>query len=299
MEDLDISAKVKRNGNHYFAYGEFSDIYMGSLSKSSGSKEVVLKFLRGIKRDGLEQFVKDLRREGAIWRQLKHENIAEFYGLALTLGPMPALVLDYYPNGNIIAYLRQQKASNAERLSLVKDIANGLKYLHLHNPVVVHGDIRSANVFVTAEGHAVLADFGLAFIIHSSEFTTAKTAGNSRWTAPELMSGEEETTLSTSTDVFAFGMTIIEIYTEQHPFNDIKNDATVLFSVIANKRPAIPDNIKESESLTKLVQSCWDKDPLKRPTASSICRSLHLIGAPSNSWLYGILPWSLIRWFWD
>lgn len=61
----------------------------------------------------------------------------------------------------------------------------------------------------------VLADFGLTFVIDHGEFTTNKIAGPARWTAPEILNppGEEENEppYSQASDVFSFGMTMIEV----------------------------------------------------------------------------------------
>jgi len=110
-----------------------------------------------------------------------------------------------------------------------------MKYLHEFDTPTIHGDIRGvsylveskarelttplpakANVLIDAKGHAVLADYGLVFIIDSTDFTTTKIVGTCRWTAPELMippENEEEyaPTYSFSSDVFAFAMTIVEV----------------------------------------------------------------------------------------
>jgi serine/threonine protein kinase len=69
---------------------------------------------------------------------------------------------------------------------------------------------------INAECQAVLADFGLVFIIDSADFTSAKVVGTCRWTAPELMlppESEEESPpeYSFASDVFAFAMTIVEV----------------------------------------------------------------------------------------
>ncbi|KAJ7590407.1 kinase-like domain-containing protein [Mycena floridula] len=194
----DVLSRHRHSAGHYFAFGEFSDVYRGVPTTSGQVKEVALKVMGG----------------------------------------------------------RNASDTKSREIS-IEDIASGISYLHEHN--IVHGDIPGANVFVTAEGRAVLVDFGLAFLIHSGEFTTSKTAGNSRWTAPELMSAEDEDVmLSFSTDVFAFVMAVIEVYTENRPFTDIKNDTTVFFAVISGKRPDIPANIKESGSLRRLIERCWD-----------------------------------------
>lgn len=71
-------------------------------------------------------------------------------------------------------------------------------------------------MLIDEKGHAVLADYGLVFIIDSTDFTSAKVVGTCRWTAPELMvppENEEEyaPTYSFASDVFAFAMIIIEV----------------------------------------------------------------------------------------
>ena len=81
-------------------------------------------------------------------------------------------------------------------------------------PPCLHLDGK-ANVLIDADGHAVLVDYGLVFIIDSSDFTTTKIAGTCRWTAPELVEYSEEEnsapSFSLATDVFAFAMTTIEV----------------------------------------------------------------------------------------
>ena len=61
----------------------------------------------------------------------------------------------------------------------------------------------------------VIADFGLTFIIDHGEFTTNKIAGPARWTAPEILDPpedcENEPPYSQASDIFAFGMTMIEV----------------------------------------------------------------------------------------
>ena len=61
----------------------------------------------------------------------------------------------------------------------------------------------------------VIADFGLTFIIDHGEFTTNKIAGPARWTAPEILDppgdNENDPPYSKASDVFAFGMTMLQV----------------------------------------------------------------------------------------
>ena len=49
-----------------------------------------------------------LEREAQIWQHLKHPNVSEFYGLAFNFGYMPALILPFYSNGNVVEYVSQK-----------------------------------------------------------------------------------------------------------------------------------------------------------------------------------------------
>jgi serine/threonine protein kinase len=62
--------------------------------------------------------------------------------------------------------------------------ARGLEYLHSHEPVIVHGDLKAANVLINDKGEAMLSDFGLAKIQQEEPtgFTTANIGGGTlRW----------------------------------------------------------------------------------------------------------------------
>jgi len=74
-----------------------------------------------------------------------------------------------------------------------------------------------ANVLVDSTGQAVIADYGLASIIDSSEFTSIKTAGTSRWTAPEIMDPPLNGDIplpqfTVKSDIFSYAMTVFEVH---------------------------------------------------------------------------------------
>jgi len=315
VNELDLSDHVHKVGEHYEAIGEYADLWLGELTTQSGAKpRVAIKVLRGgsMGRPSFsDKLNKDLQGHGLVWRQFHHPNIANFLGLAFNCGAMPALILEYYPKGNIIDFSKKNSASNETKLRLIKEIALGIKYLHEFSPPVIHGDIRGANVLIDAGGHAVLADYGLAFIIESSEFTSVKTAGTCRWTAPEVMGSSEDDDsadsrplFTLSSDIFAYAMTIIEVFTEQMPFASKKNDSSVIFAVLDRKRPEIPEYLQENKIVADLLGRCWDHSPSKRPSAAEVCEILsfpntkHLVPlwtgirfSPST-YAHWILQWS-------
>jgi serine/threonine protein kinase len=278
-ESLDISQSVLLVGTHYVAIGEHADLWIGDMY----NKKVAVKVLRGgssSNPDFLQKFKQNLEREALIWRRLKHPNVSEFYGLAFSFGYMPALVLPFYGNGNVVEYVMEK--DDEFKLDMVKQTAGGLDYLHENN--VIHGDLRGANILVDHNGCARLCDYGLAFIIEPSEFTSIKTAGACRWTAPEIMNPAENTQISDASgplalftkksDIYAFAMTFLEIFTGKIPFSQKKNDSSVIFYVLDGGHPELTAFLEEDKILKKLVQDCWAADPDSRPTSRAVCEIL-------------------------
>ncbi|KAG6328557.1 hypothetical protein ID866_10533, partial [Astraeus odoratus] len=98
---------------------------------------------------------------------------------------------------------------------LISGIALGLRYLHNHTlGPIFHGNLKGHNVFISADGEAVLSDFGLSRLFnssldisHPSSIPGQHHAGSAlNWMAPEILDTGE---VSTEADVWAFGMTVL------------------------------------------------------------------------------------------
>lgn len=75
-----------------------------------------------------------------------------------------------------------------------------------------------SNVLIDDDGHALISDIGIYTVVSQSDFTTANIAGSCRWTPPEVLDPPEEdeekplsAVLTRKTDVYAFGMTVLEV----------------------------------------------------------------------------------------
>ncbi|KDQ07623.1 hypothetical protein BOTBODRAFT_87117, partial [Botryobasidium botryosum FD-172 SS1] len=152
-----------------------------------------------------------IEREVHVWRRLQHPNILPLIGLC-TLDSVTYMVSPWMANGNAFDYVRSNRG--VDRLLLLAQAADGLKFLHDFNPTIVHGDMRGPNVLISASGSACIADFGLSHVVEeASKFsysTSWMRAGNCAWMAPELL-GDDPPPRSTETDVFSFGRMIVEV----------------------------------------------------------------------------------------
>ncbi|CCO33600.1 Putative serine/threonine-protein kinase/receptor R831 [Rhizoctonia solani AG-1 IB] len=120
-------------------------------------------------------------------------------------------------NGCITEYVT--RSPDCDRLKLCAQLAGAIAYLHEQN--VIHGDIKGPNVLISDEGDVQVTDFGVSIMDHREiEFSVTSTgAGTQRWQAPEILRGDSDS--SKEADVYALGMTMIEVYTGKHPYDSI------------------------------------------------------------------------------
>ncbi|KAF7967119.1 hypothetical protein HWV62_35748 [Athelia sp. TMB] len=250
---LEITDRVQRKGDHYVKMGEYADLWLGTLDEST---EVAVKVLRGGSSTNpkfMEKLNNHLNREAQKWRLFNHPNVSAFYGIVKGWGYMPGLVLPLYQN-TVVEFVGQPEKADLK--------------------------VEMANVLMDSEDRPRICDCGLTSIIEPSEFTSVKTAGACRWTAPELMipsetMEEDPTTLfNTATDIYAFAMLILEIFTGRIPFSNKKNDSSVIFAVLDGGRPDIPSSIVDIPALKDFLELCWHTDPQKRPSSRTAAVTL-------------------------
>jgi len=144
---------------------------------------------------------------------LRHTHVLQFLG-ANELDDKPFIVMPYLKNGNAHDYV--QSHPDCERLRIFQHISLGLVYLHSRR--IVHGDLKALNVLIDDSGKAVLCDFGLTRIRADVTSRTEKAdggfVGSRNWMAPELLLGGS---LKNPSDIYAFGMTIYEIFVNEIP----------------------------------------------------------------------------------
>jgi serine/threonine protein kinase len=144
----------------------------------------------------------------------------------------------------------------------VKQILEGLDYLHSQG--IIHRDIKGANLLLTKQGSIKLADFGYSIKLSEKEKKNSM-VGTSFWMAPEII--EPIGNISSSCDIWSLGATIIQLLTTKPPYYEF-DVVPALFRILTDEHPPIPENI--SENLKDFLKKCFNKDPLKRPTAKEL-----------------------------
>ncbi|KDQ16384.1 hypothetical protein BOTBODRAFT_94587, partial [Botryobasidium botryosum FD-172 SS1] len=218
-----------------------------------------------------------LAREAKVWNQLSHPSVLPFLGLCI-LDSVPYLVSPWMENGHVLDFV--QKNPNVDRLRLLAQVADGLRYLHSFQPrPVIHGDLRGPNILISSSGNACITDFGLSELktdTYETNYSTPFiTAGHPRWQAPEIVRAEnkEEARRNTTTDVFAFGRVSLEMFTGRVPFFDLAYDAAVITKVQSSdpfpRRPG-DEASGLDDTIWQLMMDCWHATPTERPTATDL-----------------------------
>jgi serine/threonine protein kinase len=203
------------NNNHLLGAGGFGKVYKGTLSSSR--LEVAVKRVSHESRQGMKEFVAEVVSIGRI----RHRNLVPLLGYSRRKGEL-LLVYDYMSNGSLDKYLycdeHKPTLSWAQRFRIIKGIASGLFYLHdKWEKVVIHRDIKASNVFLDSEMNGRLGDFGLARLYdHGSDLQTTHVVGTMGYLAPELVCTGKASPL---TDVFSFGIFLLEVTCGQRPVN--------------------------------------------------------------------------------
>lgn len=145
--------------------------------------------------------------------------------------------------------------------TICHQICLGMVYLEARE--FVHRDLAARNVLISTGNVVKLADFGLAKVLEDEgDYYKGNEETNFpvRWTAPEAI---EKLKFSVKSDVWSFGITCTEVYTRgQLPYLGKKNPQIVPFLRTG-------DRIEQPEQMPRdiyrLMRSCWDWDPAKRP----------------------------------
>ncbi|KIK68732.1 hypothetical protein GYMLUDRAFT_153912, partial [Collybiopsis luxurians FD-317 M1] len=127
------------------AGGGFADIWCGSLNKESKVCIKVLRLVMEQDKEKRDKVRKQFHNEALVWRQLHHPNILPLLGVNTQLfSPSFCLVSPWMENRDIITYLKQNPGHNL--LSVLYEVASGMRYLHSRDPPFVHGDIRGVSL---------------------------------------------------------------------------------------------------------------------------------------------------------
>ncbi|CAE6540203.1 unnamed protein product [Rhizoctonia solani] len=277
-KDLTLSLDLPQSSELPLSSSDFRDTYRGILQNGTHIQLETLRFRAGMTGDRIK-LLKHTAHEIYVWSKCKHVNILELLGVAQYHGHL-MMVSPWVEQKDLIGFLSRQRYTTVGRLEMCTQVASAVAYLH--DAGIVHGDIRASNVIVLHD-EVKLAGFGnMALRNYTLPFTpTTHGLGiGVRWAmtseAPEIIEGK--TQLGSEADVYALGMTILEIITGSPPYAQLRDVA--VFNQVTKKiypnRPLeqIPIDNKLADLIWSLLKRCWSYNPKDRPDAASVCQEV-------------------------
>ncbi|GAM26893.1 hypothetical protein SAMD00019534_100680 [Acytostelium subglobosum LB1] len=218
---------------------------------------------------------REFRHEAEINGDLQHENVVSLKGV--TLNPF-CIITELLRFGDLSKFLRNTTESftMGTILKLSMDIAQGMYFLHSRKPMIIHCDLKSANILIGGQSLdtlvAKVSDFGLSVRQFDKEVKGRK-VWNWRWLAPEVIKNVQYTE---KIDIYSYGMVIWELITREIPFEEYfeeyKWNSVIEDKVTHGLRPTIPKECPEQ--FANLIQDCWQEDPRRRPSFEDIITQL-------------------------
>ncbi|KIM61482.1 hypothetical protein SCLCIDRAFT_25809 [Scleroderma citrinum Foug A] len=270
---INLDSQVELDKRKGASQGRNALVYSGILHHNGVERQVAVKVFRSGPPGDLDT-LKRIVQEVHLWSKLSHENIVRMLGISTKFDFTISIVSDWMEVGDAFTYVQNQE--NDPR-PLIMDIARGLGYLHNHERgPILHGDLKGQNVLVSHDGRALLADFGFSTLRTCTFSLTVEPGGGGtiRWIAPEILDGNE---ISVASDIWAFGMTALELFTRLPPFHEKLNPASVIYRILQGP-PDRPTNELTCSRLTDawwdVCSRCWIYEPPSRPEMSEIFRKL-------------------------
>lgn len=253
--------------------GGFADVFL--YEQNMPRRQVAVKVLLS---DVVTEHVRQMFQvEANLMAQLSsHPSILTVYQASISADGRPYLVMELC-SAQLATRYRAERIPVAEVLGIGVRIGGAIETAHRQG--VLHRDIKPSNIMLTAYGHPVLSDFGIASSLSAA--STQESVGMSiPWSAPEVLL--DETTGSVQSEVWSLAATLYTLLAGRSPFEvvDGSNASEALIGRISRARVPAVDRDDVPESLEAVLRRAMNRAPARRhSTVLELVRDLQRIEA--------------------
>jgi serine/threonine protein kinase len=223
--------------------GGMGSVWLASRFDHEFKKRVAIKMVR--RGTDSHEILRRFRIERQVLAGLDHPNIARLIDGGSTPDGLPFLVMEYVEGTRIDQYCESRKLPISDRLHLFRAVCSAVQYAHQN--LVVHRDIKTGNILVTAEGVPKLLDFGIAKLLPggSNTLDLSQTRPELRpmtldYASPEQVRGEP---ITTATDVYSLGVLLYRLLTGKMPYGGAVRSQAAISHAITETEPLKPSTV--------------------------------------------------------
>lgn len=228
-------------------------------------------------------------REIKILSEMNFPSIVSLYGIILPEGERKETIIlfPYAQYGDLEKMIHKENNNQklrewnyTQKCIIMYGVAMGMYKLHERD--IIHRDLKPQNILINQYLEPWITDFGLSKYVDSNQtMLQSMTVGTPAYMAPETFDEDEEDDGKLhydgkAADVYSFGVLTFFLMTGMNPWADSKNQFALISKITKGERPPIPPNI--SGQMKKLIESCWNQNPIQRPKFKEI---LEIISDPS------------------
>ncbi|KAA0720400.1 Mitogen-activated protein kinase kinase kinase kinase 3 [Triplophysa tibetana] len=248
---------------HRIGSGTYGDVF-----KTRSIKTSVIAAIKVVKLDPGDD-ISSIQHEITMMKDCTHKNIVAYFGSYLRNNKL-WICMEFCGGGSLQDIYHVTGPLKERQIAYVcRETLQGLH--HLHQAGKMHRDIKGANILLTERGDVKLADFGVAAEINASVAKRKSFIGTPYWMAPEVAAVERKGGYNQLCDIWAVGITGIELAELQPPMFDLHPmRALMLMSKSSFQPPKLKEKSKWSTEFHNFLKMALTKNPRKRPTAEKL-----------------------------
>ncbi|KAL6614596.1 hypothetical protein ACP70R_036866 [Stipagrostis hirtigluma subsp. patula] len=269
--------RITNNFCNEIGKGGFGCVYAGQLENGTA---VAVKMLNKSSSQGIEEFIAEVRT----LIRVHHKSLVSMIGYCKDRKSL-ALVFEFMSGGALQGRLRGRESKDKpltwlQRLSIALKSAQGLEYLHNQcEPRLIHRDVKTANILLSENLEAKIADFGLSKDFHIDKtHVSTRVVGTPGYLDPEYYTSYM---LTEKSDVFSFGIVLLELVTGKSPIIEASDNGHILQwvkeRVVTGNIESIADPNMNSEydmnslwKVTEIALKCTAQLSSQRPAMTDV-----------------------------
>ena len=204
------------------------------------------------------EYVRRFRREAEAAARCAHPNIVAIYDFALHEGE-PFLAMEFVYGMSVRQMIDEKPMAVPDAVRVMLQVLDALASAHEHG--IIHQDVKPANILLTPQLRAKVADFGISRFANTDITSFSSSLGTPNYMSPEQCRGGPVDHLS---DLFAAGATLFEMVAGERAFGG-RSTAEVTHRIINERLPLLPAIVRgEAPRLQFVLERAMGKHPEDR-----------------------------------